>query len=101
MAGAFPIITTLAFEHEFRTTSRGNAALIRAFDELVAILAEDPQPQRPAQNQKLQGLRPGEWQWRATIPCAATYSVAKRRCSRSDTERKPTNLGRIPSATTA
>jgi mRNA-degrading endonuclease RelE of RelBE toxin-antitoxin system len=65
MAGVFRVITTPAFEREFRKASRGNAALIDALDPLLAILAEDPH-NRTGQHQikKLAGLKPGEGQWR-------------------------------------
>ncbi len=65
MAGAFRVITTPAFEREFRKASRGNAALNDALDELVATLAEDPH-NRGGQHQikKLAGLKPSEGQWR-------------------------------------
>jgi mRNA-degrading endonuclease RelE of RelBE toxin-antitoxin system len=65
MAGAFCVITTPAFEREFRKASRGNAALNDALDELVAALAEDPYNRsRHHQIKKLAGLKPGEGQWR-------------------------------------
>jgi mRNA-degrading endonuclease RelE of RelBE toxin-antitoxin system len=65
MAGAFRVITTPAFEREFSKASRGNAALIDALDELVAILAEDPHNRGGRyQIKKLAGLKPGEGQWR-------------------------------------
>lgn len=65
MADAFRVLTTPAFEREFRKSSRGNAALIDALDELLAILAEDPH-NRNGQHQikKLAGLKSGEGQWR-------------------------------------
>ena len=64
MAGAFRVVTTPAFEREFRKVSRGNAALIDALGELVATLSEDPH-NRSGQHQikKLAGLKPGEGQW--------------------------------------
>jgi mRNA-degrading endonuclease RelE of RelBE toxin-antitoxin system len=64
MAGPFRVVTTPAFEREFRKSSRGNAALLDALDELLAILAEDPH-NRSGQHQakKLAGLKPGEGQW--------------------------------------
>ena len=65
MAGAFRVVTTPAFEREFRKLSHGNAALIDALEGLIATLSEDPQ-NRSSQHQikKLAGLKPGEGQWR-------------------------------------
>ena len=65
MAGAFRVVTTPAFEREFRKVLRGNAALIGALEDLIATLSEDPH-NRSGQHQikKLAGLKPGEGQWR-------------------------------------
>jgi mRNA-degrading endonuclease RelE of RelBE toxin-antitoxin system len=65
MAGAFRVVTTPAFEREFRKVSRGNTSLIGALEELAVILAEDPH-NRSGQHQikKLTGLKSGEGQWR-------------------------------------
>ncbi len=65
MAGAFRVISTPAFEREFRKASRGNAVLIDALDELIAILGGDPH-NRSGQHQikKLAGLQQGAGQWR-------------------------------------
>lgn len=65
MAGAFHVVTTPAFEHEFRGVSRGNAAIVDALAGLLRILTEDPH-NRSGQHQikKLTGLKPGEGQWR-------------------------------------
>ncbi|HEY1422531.1 MAG TPA: type II toxin-antitoxin system RelE/ParE family toxin [Candidatus Acidoferrum sp.] len=65
MAGSFRVVTTPAFEREFRKTSRGNAALIGALQDLVATLSEDPH-NRSSQHQvkKLASSKPGEGQWR-------------------------------------
>ncbi len=65
MAGAFRVISTPAFEREFRKASRGNAALIDALDELLASLGDDPH-NRSGRHQikKLAGLKQGEGQWR-------------------------------------
>ena len=65
MAGAFHVVTTPAFEREFRRVSRGNAALVDALAGLLHILTEDPH-KRSGQHQikKLTGLRLGEGQWR-------------------------------------
>jgi mRNA-degrading endonuclease RelE of RelBE toxin-antitoxin system len=65
MAGAFRVLTTPAFEREFRKASRGEPALVEALKELVEILRLDPH-NRSGRHQikKLAGLKPGEGQWR-------------------------------------
>ncbi len=65
MAGKFRVVTTPAFEREFRKASKGNAALLDAGEELLAILREDPH-NRSGQHKikKLAGLKPGDGQWR-------------------------------------
>jgi mRNA-degrading endonuclease RelE of RelBE toxin-antitoxin system len=65
MAGKFRVVTTPAFEREFRRISRGNVLLVDAFEEILATLTEDPH-NRSGQHQikKLAGLGPGEGQWR-------------------------------------
>ncbi len=65
MAVKFRVVTTPAFEREFRKASKGNAALLDALEELLAILREDPH-NRSGQHKikKLVGLKPGDGQWR-------------------------------------
>ena len=65
MAGKFRVVTTPAFEREFRKASKGNAALLNAVGELLAILREDPH-NRTGQHKikKLAGLKPGDGRWR-------------------------------------
>jgi mRNA-degrading endonuclease RelE of RelBE toxin-antitoxin system len=65
MAEPFRVITTPAFEREFRAISKKGSTLVRALEELVAILRDDPQ-NRGGQHKikKLTGLKPGEGQWR-------------------------------------
>ncbi len=65
MAGKFRVVTTPAFEREFRKASKRNAALLDAVEELLAILREDPH-NRSGQHKikKLAGLKPGDGQWR-------------------------------------
>lgn len=65
MAAAFRVVSTPAFEREFRKASRGKAELVEALEELIAILGEDPQNRGGRyQIKKLAGLKPGEGQWR-------------------------------------
>jgi mRNA-degrading endonuclease RelE of RelBE toxin-antitoxin system len=65
MAGAFRVLTTPAFEREFRAISKKDSALVRALEELITILHGDPH-NRSGHHQikKLAGLKPGEGQWR-------------------------------------
>jgi len=42
MNGAFRVISTAAFEREFRKISRGDARLVQGLEELIAVLATDP-----------------------------------------------------------
>ncbi len=65
ISGRFRVVTTHAFEREFRKTSKGNVALAEALEELLGILREDPY-NRSGQHRikKLVGLKLGEGQWR-------------------------------------
>jgi mRNA-degrading endonuclease YafQ of YafQ-DinJ toxin-antitoxin module len=42
MTSQFRVLTTPTFERDFRKMSKGNPALAKALEELLAILAEDP-----------------------------------------------------------
>ncbi len=65
MPGSFRVLTTPAFEREFRRSSKGNRQLVAALEELVAILEVDPHNRDARHNiKKLSGLNPGEGQWR-------------------------------------
>jgi len=65
MAGPFRVLTTPAFEREFRAIRKKDSALVRALEELIAILSDDPH-NRGGRHQikKLAGLKAGEGQWR-------------------------------------
>jgi len=65
MNARFQVLTTPSFEREFRKTARGNRDVVKALEELVAILAEDPH-NRNGQHaiKKLAGFRPEGGQWR-------------------------------------
>ncbi len=65
MAAPFRVLTTPTFEREFRAISKRDAALVRALEELISILSDDPH-NRSARHKirKLAGLKPGEGQWR-------------------------------------
>jgi mRNA-degrading endonuclease RelE of RelBE toxin-antitoxin system len=65
MAGTFRVLSTPAFEREFRTIARKDSALVRALEELIEILGNDPHNRSGRyQIKKLAGLKPGEGQWR-------------------------------------
>jgi mRNA-degrading endonuclease RelE of RelBE toxin-antitoxin system len=65
MAGLFRVLLTPAFARNFRKISKGHRELIAAFEELLAILREDP-TNRSGQHKikKLAGVKAGEGQWR-------------------------------------
>jgi len=65
MNGAFRVVTTPAFEREFRKLWQGNSKLLEALEGLIPVLSEDPHGRicrHPIK--KLAGLKPGEGQWR-------------------------------------
>jgi mRNA-degrading endonuclease RelE of RelBE toxin-antitoxin system len=65
MAGAFRVVTTPAFEQEFRKASKRNAELLDALEELLVTLRDDPHNRLGRHDiRKLVGLKPGEGQWR-------------------------------------
>src|SRR5260370_34149600 len=65
MTSQFRVLTTPAFERDFRKSSRGNPALLKALEDLLAILRQDPHNRSGEHKiKKLAGLKPGEGQWR-------------------------------------
>lgn len=65
MAELFRVLTTPAFERGFRAISKKDSTLIRALEELIVILSEDPHNRSGRHKiKKLAGLKPGEGQWR-------------------------------------
>ena len=65
MPEPFAVLTTPAFERNFRKVSKGNPILINALEELIATLREDPYNYSSQHNiKKLAGVNPGEGQWR-------------------------------------
>jgi len=65
MNGTFRVLTTSAFQREFRKLSQRDAKLLAALEELIAILSEDPYGRTGRHPiKKLEGLKPGEVQWR-------------------------------------
>jgi mRNA-degrading endonuclease RelE of RelBE toxin-antitoxin system len=61
----FRVLTTPAYERDFRTISRGHRSVLDAMEEMFVILRSDPY-NRSGQHQikKLAGTKPGEGQWR-------------------------------------
>jgi mRNA-degrading endonuclease RelE of RelBE toxin-antitoxin system len=61
----FRVLTTPAFERDFRKISRGETSLVDAMEELLATLRRDPH-NRSGQHKikKLAGYKAGEGQWR-------------------------------------
>lgn len=65
MQDPFRVLTTPAFERDFRKAVRGNAELVEALEHLLWILRDDPHNRSGEHNiRKLAGLKPGEGQWR-------------------------------------
>ena len=65
MAGPFRVVSTPAFEREFRAIARQTPALVLALEELIEILGNDPHNRTGRHKiKKLAGLKPGEGQWR-------------------------------------
>jgi mRNA-degrading endonuclease RelE of RelBE toxin-antitoxin system len=65
MPEPFSVLTTPAFEREFRKVSKGNPILLNALEELIAILGEDPYNFSGQHKiKKLVGVKPGDGQWR-------------------------------------
>jgi addiction module RelE/StbE family toxin len=65
MSESFTVLTTPAFERDFRKVSKRNPKLIDALDELIAALREDPYNYSGQHKiKKLAGVNAGEGQWR-------------------------------------
>jgi mRNA-degrading endonuclease RelE of RelBE toxin-antitoxin system len=65
MAGPFRVLSTPAFEREFRAISKKDTALVPALEGLIAVLGDDPHNRTGRHKiKKLAGLKPGEGQWR-------------------------------------
>jgi addiction module RelE/StbE family toxin len=64
MPETFSVLTTPAFERDFRKVSKGNPILINALEELIATLREDPCNYSGQHKiKKLVGVSSGEGQW--------------------------------------
>ena len=65
MSGSFRVLSTPAFEREFRRVARHEPALLRVLDESIQTLSQDPHNRTGEHKiKKLAGLKPGEGQWR-------------------------------------
>ena len=65
MPDQYSVLTTPAFERDFRKASKGNAELVGALEEMLGVLRNDPHNQTGQHDiKKLAGLKPGEGQWR-------------------------------------
>jgi mRNA-degrading endonuclease RelE of RelBE toxin-antitoxin system len=65
MAESYRVLTTSAFERQVRKVIGRNKKLVAFLEDLLAILAQDPQnTSGKYQIKKLSGLSPGEGQWR-------------------------------------
>ena len=65
MPGQFQVLTTPAFEREFRRVSRGSSLLVNALENLITTLREDPYNKSGRHKiRKLAGLKSGGGQWR-------------------------------------
>jgi len=65
MPDPFSVLTTPAFEREFRKVSKGNPKLVDALEELIFTLREDPfKISGQHKIKKLVGVKPGEGQRR-------------------------------------
>lgn len=65
MPDSFTVLTTPAFEREFRKVSKANSKLIAALEELITVLRNDPYNLRGQQPiKKLVNVKLGQGQWR-------------------------------------
>jgi mRNA-degrading endonuclease RelE of RelBE toxin-antitoxin system len=65
MSPQFRVLTTPAFERDFRKTAKGSPSLADALEELIRVLSEDPHNRSGLHPiKKLASLQPGEGQWR-------------------------------------
>jgi mRNA-degrading endonuclease RelE of RelBE toxin-antitoxin system len=61
----FRVLTTRAFERDFRSISRGRSSVAGAMEDLLAILCRDPYNRNGHYSiKKLAGCKAGEGQWR-------------------------------------
>jgi mRNA-degrading endonuclease RelE of RelBE toxin-antitoxin system len=77
MAPRFRVLSTPAFEREFRVIAKGNSQIPSAFEELLKILSDDPHNRTGQFNtKKLAQVKPGEGQWRIRWrECRLRYDI--------------------------
>jgi len=65
MTGTFRVLSTPAFEREFRAIAKRDASMPSILEELIDTLSHDPHNRSGRHKiKKLAGLKPGEGQWR-------------------------------------
>jgi mRNA-degrading endonuclease RelE of RelBE toxin-antitoxin system len=65
MTGSFRVLSTPAFEREFRAVVKHDAGMVGVLQELIETLNQDPHNRGGRYKiKKLVGLKPGEGQWR-------------------------------------
>ncbi len=65
ISGRFRVLTTPAFERDFRKSSKGNPGLLKSLEDLLAVLRQDPHNRSGEHKiKKLAGLKAGDGQWR-------------------------------------
>ena len=65
MPGSFRVLTTAAFDRSMRRLAKKNPGISEVFEDLVHILATDPQnTSRKHKIKKLTGVEAGDGQWR-------------------------------------
>src|SRR5260370_21366959 len=85
MAPPFRVLPTPALEREFRAISRKDSAPVRALQELIEILSNDPHNRNGRyQIKKRAGVKLGEGQWRTLerLPPGLRYFWKRSRTSR-------------------
>jgi mRNA-degrading endonuclease RelE of RelBE toxin-antitoxin system len=65
MPGSFRVLSTPAFEREFRAIAKHDPAMAGVLEELIETLSSDPHNRSGRHKiKKLAGLKPGDGQWR-------------------------------------
>ena len=65
MTPRFRVISTAAFDREFRAIAKGNSQIPGALEQLVKVLCEDPYNRSRQHNiKKLAQVNPSDGQWR-------------------------------------
>jgi hypothetical protein len=97
MPDQFSVLTTPAFERDFRKLSKGNPKLISALEDLIAILGQDPYNQRGQHNiKKLVAVKSGEGSGEyvgVNTVCAMTSLRRRSSCTHFATAKMLTSRG--------